>query len=224
MTLFAGPDSDERLPLSRDRILRAAVSFADEQGIAALSMRKLGESLGVEAMSLYNYVANKDALLDFMIDAVFAEIELPSGDAGWIAALRSRSVSTRQALARHRWAIVLMQSRSASGPSTLTHHDWVIGTLRGAGFSIEMTAHAFSLLDSYVYGFAQQEASLPFEGAALPPEVVATFMRQLRPDLYPHLSEFATEHVLQPGYDYGQEFEFGLDLILDGLEKALLSA
>lgn len=224
MTLFAGPDSDERLPLSRKRILRAAVSFADDNGIAALTMRKLGQSLDVEAMSLYNYVANKDALLDGMVDAVFAEIELPPEDAEWKSAVRIRSISTRQALARHRWAIVLMQSRSASGPSTLTHHDWVIGTLRNAGFSLEMTAHAFSLLDSYIYGFAQQEASLPFEGAELPPEVVEMFLSQLRPDVYPHLSEFAAGHVLQPGYDYGKEFEFGLDLILDSLEKALVSA
>ena len=144
-----------------------------------------------------------------MVDAVFAEIELPPVDANWKSALRTRSISTRQTLARRRWAIVLMQSRSASGPATLTHHDWVIGSLRNAGFSLEMTAHAFSLLDSYIYGFAQQETSLPFEGAEIPAEVIEMFLSQLRQDVYPHLSEFAAGHVVQPGYDYGQEFEFG---------------
>jgi AcrR family transcriptional regulator len=223
MTLFAGPDSDERLPLSRDRILRAAVAFADEHGLAALTMRKLGQSLGVEAMSLYNYVANKDELLDGMVDAVHAEIERPADNAEWRPAVRAYAVSTRRALARHGWAIQLMQSRIASGPATLTQNDWVIGTFRSSGFSLAMTAHAFSVVDSYVSGFAQQEASLPFEGNEVPVEVIETFVAQLQPERYPHLSEFAAKHVLQPGYSYAVEFEYGLDLILDGLERAVLS-
>lgn len=222
MTLVSGPDSDERLPLSRARIVRAAVSFADEFGIAALTMRKLGQSLGVEAMSLYNYVSNKDDLLDAMVDAVHAEIELPDDHAEWKSAVRARSVSTRQVLAAHGWAIQLMQSRIASGPATLGHNDWVIGVLRDAGFSLAMTAHAFSVIDSYVSGFAQQEASLPFEGAEVPVEVIEMFVSQLQPEVYPHLSEFATKHVLQPGYSYAEEFVFGLDLILDGLERSRL--
>jgi Tetracyclin repressor-like, C-terminal domain len=181
-------------------------------------MRELGLSLGVEAMSLYYHVANKDEHLDLMADIVFSETELsPNGD-DWRVALRTRSVSSRQALSRHRWAIALTQSRASAGPATLKRHGAVIGTLRGAGFSVEMTAHAFSLLDSYIYGFAQQEASLPFEGANLPADVVDAFVQQLRPAEFTHLTEFATEHVLQPGHDDGDEFEFCVDLILDGLE------
>jgi AcrR family transcriptional regulator len=211
------PATRPRIPLNRERVLRAAVAFADESGIGPLSMRRLGEALGVEAMSLYNHVANKDELLDGMVDLVFGEIDLPPGGAGWKAAMRERAVSARQALARHRWAIGLMESRTSPGPATLRHHDTVIGSLRQAGFSIEMAAHAFSVLDSYIYGFALQEASLPFHTAEEAAEVAEMIMKRMPPDEYPHLTELAVEHVLQPGYDYGDEFEFGLDLILDGL-------
>ena len=213
------PETEPRIPLSRDRVLRAAVAFADERGIGSLSMRKLGEALGVEAMSLYNHVANKDELLDGMVDLVFSEIDLPSGTADWKTAMRDRAVSARQALSRHPWAIALMQSRTSPGPATLRHHDAVIGSLREAGFSIEMAAHAFSALDSYVYGFALQEASLPFDTAEEATEVAAMIMNRFPADEYPHLTELTVEHVLQPGYEYGNEFEFGLDLILDGLER-----
>jgi AcrR family transcriptional regulator len=209
-----------RIPLSRDRVLSAAVAFADEGGIASLSMRKLGEALAVEAMSLYNHVANKDELLDGMVDLVFGEIELPAGGAGWKAAMRQRAVSARQALSRHPWAIALMSSRTSPGPATLRHHDAVIGSLRQAGFSIAMAAHAFSVIDSYIYGFALQEATLPFDTAEETAELAQAILSQLRPDDYPHLTELTVEHVLQPGYDYADEFEFGLDLILEGLEKA----
>jgi AcrR family transcriptional regulator len=161
-------------------VLRSAVAFADRSGIASLSMRKLGEALGVEAMSLYNHVANKDELLDGMVDLVFGEIDLPEPGTGWRTAMRRRAVSTRRALTRHPWAIALMESRTSPGPATLRHHDAAIGTLREAGFSIGMAAHAFSVLDSYTYGFTLQESSL----------------------------------------HHGQEYEFGLDLILDGLERA----
>ena len=211
----AGP----RIPLSRDRVLLAAVAFADERGIGSLSMRKLGEALGVEAMSLYNHVANKDELLDGMVDLVFGEIELPSGTADWKPAMRDRAVSARQALSRHPWAIALMQSRTSPGPATLRHHDAVIGSLLDGGFSIALAAHAFSALDSYVYGFALQEASLPFDSAEETAEVAEAIMSQFPVDAYPHLARLTVEHVLQPGYDYGDEFAFGLDLILDGLER-----
>jgi AcrR family transcriptional regulator len=183
-------------------------------------MRKLGEALGVEAMSLYNHVASKDELLDAMVDQVFSEIDLPSGAADWKTAMRQRAVSARQALARHPWAISLMESRTTPGPATLRHHDAVIGSLRGAGFSIEMAAHAYAVLDSYIYGFALQEAGLPFHTATETEEVVQVILQQMPPEEYPHLTELAVEHVLQPGYDYGDEYEFGLDLILDGLERA----
>jgi AcrR family transcriptional regulator len=214
------PRTKPRIPLSRERVLRSAVAFADQGGIASLSMRKLGDALGVEAMSLYNHVANKSELLDGMVDLVFSEIDLPSGGADWKTAMRQRAVSARQALSRHRWAIGLMESRASPGPATLRHHDAVIGSLRHAGFSIEMAAHAYSALDSYIYGFALQEASLPFDTAAETAEVAEMIFKQFPADEYPHLTELTVEHVLQPGYDYGNEFEFGLDLILDGLERA----
>ena len=218
------PAREPRTPLSRERVLRAAVAFADRSGREALSMRKLGEALGVEAMSLYNHVANKDELLDGMVDLVFSEIGLPSDDDDWKTAMRRRAVSARQALARHPWAIGLMESRTSPGPATLRHHDAVLGSLRAAGFSIGMAAHAFSALDSYIYGFALQEAALPFSTAEETVEVAQMILAQLRPEEYPHLTELTVEHVLQPGYDYGNEFEFGLDLILDGLERARRTA
>ena len=216
----AKPTTQPRSPLSRERVLRAAVAFADSSGISSLSMRKLGEVLGVEAMSLYNHVASKGDLLDGMIDLVFSEIGLPSGEAGWKTAMRQRAVSARQVLSRHRWAIGLMESRSSPGPATLRHHDAVIGSLRGAGFPIALAAHAFSVLDSYIYGFALQEASLPFDTEEETADLARTIMARFTPDEYPNLAELTVEHVLQPGYDYGGEFEFGLDLILDGLEGA----
>ncbi len=219
MTRPTDPGPEPRARLNRDRVLRAAIALADTGGIESLTMRRLGEELGVEAMSLYNHVANKDDLLDGMIDAVFSEIDLPFGPADWKTAMRERAVSAREALSRHPWAIGLMESRSSPGPATLRHHDAVIGSLREAGFSIELAAHAYSVLDSYIYGFALQEANLPFDTAEGTAQVVQTILAQLSADEYPHLTELAVEHVLQPGYEYGNEYEFGLDLILDGLER-----
>jgi AcrR family transcriptional regulator len=218
------PGVGPRARLNRDRVLCAAVALADTDGIASLTMRKLGVQLGVEAMSLYNHVANKEDLLDGMIDRVFGEIELPAGETGWRTAIRQRAISARAVLSRHPWAIGLMQSRATPGPATLRHHDAVIGTLREAGFSVAMTAHAFSALDSYVYGFALQEASLPFDNAKETTEVAHSIMARFPSGEYPYLSELTVEHVLRPGYDYGREFEFGLDLILDGLERARQAA
>jgi AcrR family transcriptional regulator len=210
--------------LSPERVLRAAVALADSGGIESLTMRRLGQDLGVEAMSLYKHVANKDALLDGMVDLVFAEIELPSADTDWRTAMRDRAVSTRAALTRHPWATPLMQSRKAPGPATLRHHDTVIGTLRGAGFSVELTAHAFSVLDGYIYGFAMQQRSLPFDTLEEAQEVGRQMFARMPAGAYPHLTELTVQHILQPGYDYGDEFEYGLDLILDGLDRALSGA
>ena len=209
-----------RAPLSRGQVLDAAVAVADQGGIEAVSMRKLGQALGVEAMSLYNHVASKSDLLDGMVDVVFSEIGLPSSDVGWRSAMRRRAISVRKALGRHRWAIGLMESRRSPGPATLRHHDAVLGCLRAAGFSTQLTAHAYSLLDSYIYGFALQEASLPFGTAEETAQVTQEIAGRMPADEYPHLTELAVEHVLQPGYDYGDEFEAGLDLILDALERA----
>jgi len=213
-----GHAAARRTPLSRGQVLQAAVTLADESGIGALSMRKLGQVLGVEAMSLYNHVASKGDLLDGMIDVVFSEVGLPAGD-GWKAAMRQRAISVREVLGRHRWAIGLMESRSSPGPATLRHHDAVLGCLRGAGFSVELTAHAYSLLDSYIYGFALQEASLPFGTAEETAQVAEDIAGQMPAGEYPHLAEFTATHALQPGYQYGREFEIGLDLILDALER-----
>ena len=155
-----------------------------------------------------------------MIDMVFGEIDLPSATADWKTEMRERAISAREALGRHPWATGLMDSRTTPGPATLRHHDTVIGTLREAGFSIEMAAHAFSVLDSYTYGFAMQEQSLPFETEEETAEVAEEILAQLPADEYPHLAEMTIEHVLLPDYDYASEYEFGLDLILDGLERA----
>ena len=219
--MAAARSSAARAPLSRDAVVRAAVALADELGIGSLTMRRLGEALGVEAMSLYHHVANKTELLDGMTDAVFAEIELPVIGSGWRPAMRDRAISARAALNRHPWSISLVSSRTTPGPATLRHHDAVIGTLRAAGFPVELTAHAFSAIDSYVYGFALQEATLPFDTVEEAADVAEGMFARMPPDAYPHLTEFTVEHVLRPGYDYGAEFEYGLDLVLDGLDRAL---
>ncbi len=210
----------DRPRLSRDRVIAAGVALADESGIGALSMRKLGERLGVEAMSLYKHVGNKDDLLDGMVDGVFAEFELPSGQPEWRAALRHRAVSVRAALTRHPWAVPMMQSRSNPGPHTLSHLDALIGLLRDAGFSVVLTAHALSVVDAYVYGFAMQERALPFDTEERSTELIEQILAAMPVDRWPHLVEFSREHVLKPGYDYGKEFEWGLDVVLDGLQRA----
>jgi AcrR family transcriptional regulator len=214
-------DATSRGRLNRDRVLSAAIALADGAGIESLTMRRLGEELGVEAMSLYNHVANKEDLLNGMVDAVFGEIELPSHSDDWKTAMRKRSVSFRAALSRHPWATGLKDSGTNPGPATLRHHDRVIGTLRNAGFSIAMTAQAFSALDSYIYGFAMQEKSLPFTTEEETAATAHIMLAQLPADEYPYLAELTADHVLQPGYNYGDEFLFGLELILDGLERWL---
>ena len=170
---------------------------------------------------LVRYVANKDEILDGIVDLVFGEIEPPAAGGDWRSEMRSSAISARRALRRHPWAIDLLQSRTNPGPATLRHHEAFIGTLRRAGFSVEMTAHAYALLDSYVYGFALSEASLPINGPETVAEVAESTNQQVSADEYPHLVEFATEHILKPGYDFGNEFEFGLSLILDGLMRSI---
>ncbi len=160
------PTTERRVPLSRERVLRTAFDLTDADGIESLSMRKLAHALGVEAMSLYRHVRNKGEIVDGMIDLVFGEIGVPATHVDWKMAMRQRAIKARQVLARHPWAIGLMESRSTPGPATLQHHDAVIGCLRAAGFSIAQVAHAYSVLDSYIYGFALQQASLPFKTAA----------------------------------------------------------
>jgi AcrR family transcriptional regulator len=207
--------------VTRERALTAAVALADAESLAALTMRRLAQELGVEAMSLYHHVANKDDILDGMVDIVFSEIELPPDGVDWKTAMRRRTTSARAALMRHRWAIGVLESRSAPGPATLRHHDAVIGACRRAGFSVESTAHAYSLIDSYLYGFVLQEVNLPFDENDDLKEVVDSMMLPFSPTDYPHLVELTVDYILKPGYSYGNEFEHGLDVILDTLAAQL---
>jgi AcrR family transcriptional regulator len=204
-----------RKPLSRKRVLRAAMAHADRHGLDELSMRKLAEVLGVAPMALYRHIANKDDLIDAMIDVVFTEIEPPARDAEWRTAMRQRAISVRGALERHRWAIGLMESRLHPGPANLRHHDAVLGNLRAAGFTVEEAAHAYSLLDSYVYGFALTKMNLPFENGR--GDVAKDMLEPFPANTYPSLVEFITEHAMKPGYRYGDEFDYGLELILDAI-------
>ena len=208
-----------RTRLNRERVLQKGIELADEIGLERLTMRRLGEELGVEAMSLYNHVSNKDDLLNGMIDAVFEEIELPSHSDHWKAALRKRSVSVRDMLKRHPWANGLMDSAATPGAATLRHHDRVIGTFRNAGFSLEMTAHALAVLDSYIYGFAKQDRALPFDTEEEAAAMGQVFLAHLPVNQYPYLHEFTAKHVLKRGYSFGKEFGYGLDLVLDALER-----
>jgi len=206
-------------------VLRAALELVDEGGDEALSMRNLGKKLGVEAMSLYNHVANKEDIVDGLVDIVFSEIDSPQpSDTDWRAALRQRAISVREALNRHRWAVGLMEGRMNPGPASLRDHNAVLGCLREAGFPFRDAVHAMSVLDAYIYGFALQEKNLPFERSDEVAEVMSA-QRQRAPEMddYPYLVEVATE-MAKAGYDYATEFEFGLDLILDGLERVRGSA
>jgi AcrR family transcriptional regulator len=213
--------SRRREPLTRERVLQAALKLADQGGIESLSMRKLGQELGVEAMALYYHFANKDQVLDGIVDLVFEEIELPAAGTDWKTAMRRRGMSVRDVLARHRWAIGMMESRRNPGPANLRHHDAVIGNLRAAGFDMAMAAHAYSLLDSYIYGFALTKMNLPFETGDEVAEMAQSMLAPFSPDEYPNLVAFITEHAMQPGYDYADEFEYGLDVTLEALEQAL---
>jgi AcrR family transcriptional regulator len=223
MSSSASQNPQERVPLSRDRVLRAAVTVADAGGIGGLTIRSLAQELGVKPMSVYHHVANKDEIIDGIVDLVFSEFELPEPGGDWREEMRRRAISARAVLRVHPWAIPLLQSRTSPGEATLTHLNAVIGTLREGGFPVDLTAHAYALLDSYIYGFAMSEASLPINGPETVAEVAESMsmMEVFSTGAFPHLVEFSTEHVLKPGYDFGLEFEFGLDLVLDGLARSL---
>jgi AcrR family transcriptional regulator len=207
-------------PLSRERVLKAALELADGGGFHSLSMRKVAAKLRVEAMSLYNHVANKADLIDGLVDMVFSEIEVPEpGSVDWRTAMRSRALSVRAALQRHRWAVGLMEGRMSPGPANIANHNAVMGCLREGGFEFRDAVHAYSVMDAYIYGFALQERGLPFDT----PEETAKVMRKQRDNVpsmddYPYLVETAAE-LEKAGYDYDVEFLFGLDLILDGIER-----
>ena len=204
--------------LSRDRVLQAALALADADGIEALTMRNLARTVDAEAMSLYRHVRDKDDILDGIVDLVYAEIPLPGPETPWLAAMRERAVATRAVLLRHRWAVGLMESRRLPGPANLRHHDAVVGILTGAGFDARSATHAYNLIDSYIYGFVLQERNLPFKNAAELQEIGPMMLRQIPADVYPHLRKVA-EELLATRFDYGKEFEYGLDLILDALAR-----
>jgi AcrR family transcriptional regulator len=210
-----------RRPLTRDDILRTAVEIADRDGLAKLSMRSLAGEVGVEAMSLYHHVKGKEELLDGMVDAVFAEFHLPRAGGDWAEEMRLRAHSARASLLRHRWAVGLMDSRSNPGPETLRHHDAMIGCLRAAGFPIALTAHAFALLDAHLYGHLVQEVALPFDDATDLAPMAEQMLASMPADALPYLAEMAREHVLSRGYSFGDEFDWGLELVLEGLAVRL---
>jgi AcrR family transcriptional regulator len=212
-----------RQRLSRARVLEAAVALADEIGPEAFSMRGLAHELGVVPMALYKHVANKEELLDGMVDIVFSEMESPSGGEDWRAALGRRAISAREALKRHSWAIGMMESRHP-GPANLRHHDATMGCLRNAGFSFEMAVHAYSLQDAYIYGFALQERDLAFKTPGSAAEAARRRADRIGAlEDYPHLAEVVTR-LPGSGYDGAVEFGWGLDLILDGLDRLRAAA
>lgn len=206
-----------RAQISHEQILAAALVVADEGGLAKLTIRSLAQRLGTSPMAVYHYVASKDEILDGLVDLVFAEIDVPVGAGPWREGIARRMDSARAALRRHPWAIGLMESRRTPGPASLSRHEATLAILRQDGFSVEAAAHAYALIDSYVYGFAVQETTLPIDSpedaGALAQEMLASFETA-----YPYLTEIATEHVMRPGYDFGREFEIGRELILDALE------
>jgi AcrR family transcriptional regulator len=211
--------SRHRPPLTRERILECALAVADAGGIEALTIRSLASELGVKPMSVYHHVPNKEAILDGIVDLVFAEMESSrTGEhTDWRSLIVARARATRRVLRRHPWAIGLALSRETPGPATLRHHDETIRILRGGGFSVEATAHANALLDSFVYGFALQEAARPFGGTKLGRSEPPRTSTALDPVTYPHLVEMAVEHTHRPGYDFADEFQLGLDLIVGAL-------
>lgn len=209
-----------RTPLSRERIIEAAAAVADAGGLTAVSMRNVGRELGVEAMSLYHHVKDKGALLDGLADWVFSLIDLPELTDPWRPAMAARAASARAALSAHPWALGLLESRASPGPATLTQHERVLGNLRTNGFPLALAAHAFSVLDAYVFGFVLTEVHLPFDETGGAEEFAAGL--ELAADEHPFLAEMLAQMVVGQEYSYGDEFDDGLVMILDALERRLL--
>jgi AcrR family transcriptional regulator len=219
MAKKSGPANKRRTPLDRELVLRAAMALADADGIEALSMRRLGRALGVEAMSIYNHVSDKDEILAGLVDIIVGDIEIPEGTGDWKEAMRRRAVSMRRTFVLHPWALGLLESRRSVGPAALRYFDSVLGVLRRAGFSAAMALRAFSVLDSYAYGFVIQEKNLPAGSTTEEREAVESFFRQLPADEYRHLAEIVVNVAMKSGFDYENEFAFGLDLLLKALES-----
>jgi len=220
MAVRASRDREPRDTLNRERVLRAAVELADEHGIDAFTMRKLAGKLGVEGAALYYHVASKGELLDAMTDLVAAEIEVPSESPDWKDAMRRRAVSARDVFARHPWASAIMDSREHSGPAQLAYADRVLGTLLTAGFTPRAAANAFLILDTYISGFQRQQSSLALPEGVETFDVAEDLLAELTPDAYPSLLTIAADFAVNP-HDEVAVFDFGLDLILDGLQRTL---
>ena len=213
------PKSTRREPLTRERVLRAAVELADERGLGELSMRKLAQRLGVEAMSLYNHVASKDDLLDGIVELALAEIELPPADAHWKEAIRQTAVSSYRAFLRHRWACNQLMRGSRVSPRRMQWMEDVLRTFREAGFSADLTHHAYHALDSHITGFTLWQVNMPFETREVLADLAEGFLDELPADRFPYVVEHAYQHLEPASPGDKTEFEFGLDLILDGLER-----
>jgi AcrR family transcriptional regulator len=217
-----------RKPLTRERVLEEAIALADKDGIEGLSMRKLGQALGVEAMSLYNHVANKGELVAAMVDRVIERFELPDDEPRWDKAIRRCAIAAHDLLIEHPWACGLALVPSdigVVGGPRIRYMEWLLRRLREAGFSAELTYSAYHTLDSHIFGFTlwqlghvQAASRLTPPGGQSVEEWAERFIRQMRPD-YPHLAEHADQHMAAGARDGRHEFEFGLDLILDGLRK-----
>ena len=205
--------------LTRESVVAAAMDLADRGGITALTMRSLAKHVGVEAMSLYHHLPNKEALLDAMVDRVYAGIDLPTPDGDWRSGLRRRSESVREVLLRHPWALPLMESRRAPGPANLAYHEANIACLRAAGFAPAQVAHAYAVIDAFVYGFVLQELSLPFDPDEAPADLVEEIFAPIEEGALPHITELAMEHVARPDYAFANEFAPGLALVLDGIAR-----
>lgn len=207
-----------RLPLSRARILRTAVELADANGIESLTMRNLGQTLGFEAMSLYNHVANKNDVLDGILDLVLDESEPPSPAGEWNDSIRSSALSIHRALRRHPWACPLLMSPGHIRPGRLRYMDLLLGRLREAGFSADTTYHAYHVLDAHIFGFALWQAGHTYNAAQMP-DLSAELARMIPVEEYPYLHEHGRQHMTEGPHQDVSAFEFGLDLILEGLEK-----
>jgi AcrR family transcriptional regulator len=212
-------ETQPRLPLSRDRILQAAVQLADEGGIESLTMRRLGQALGFEAMSLYNHVANKDDVLDGMLDLVLAECEPPSPTGDWATAIRNSAISVHEALRQHPWSVSLLMAPARIRPARLRYMDLLLGRLRQAGFSAETTYHAYHVLDGYIFGFSLWETSHTYTAEEISKFAAVLLTEIITPDAYPYLHEHAQQHMSEGPHRELSAFEVGLDLVVDGLKK-----
>ena len=210
----------KKLGLSRQKIIDAAIEMADSEGLSKLSMRNLARHLGVEAMSLYHHLRHKAELLDALVDEIFSRMSWDSDKEDWIEVMHNRALAMRQCLRQHHWAIGLLDSRKNPGESTLAHHDRVLGVLRQAGFSLSLAAAAYSLMDSYIYGFLLQEQSLPASTDSELQQLAYEMAKHFPKDKYPYLAELTFDYVLKPDYSFEGEFLRGLTFILQSLEEA----